>query len=308
MEYMEQHTAKHFVLQLGSLASLYLSLAFLLVLVFAAINLAIPDAADPYWRINEYHTQARLGIAMVIVFFPTYLILTRLVNAARRQAQSGTYLGLTKWLIYLSLLVGGAVLLGDLVAVILAFLEGEVTERFILKATAVLLVIGAAFSYYVLDARGYWLTHELRSRRFGLAATLVVLTCVVGAFTLIEGPGTARERALDEEQIRDLQEIQYQLEDTLRRTGEVPARLSNLTTADELPTAPADRPAYRYEKSETGFVLCATFATASRPESTRQPLPPDRDGDEAYLINPNDWSHGVGETCFARDIHYPEET
>ncbi|MEN9922388.1 MAG: hypothetical protein RL097_665, partial [Candidatus Parcubacteria bacterium] len=39
---MENHTAKHFVLQLGSLASLYLSLSFLLVLLFGVINLIFP--------------------------------------------------------------------------------------------------------------------------------------------------------------------------------------------------------------------------------------------------------------------------
>jgi hypothetical protein len=41
-------------------------------------------------------------------------------------------------LVYLSLLVGGGVLLGDLVAVILAFLNGEITTRFILKAGVLL--------------------------------------------------------------------------------------------------------------------------------------------------------------------------
>jgi hypothetical protein len=48
-------------------------------------------------------------------------------------------------LVYLSLLVGGGVLLGDLVAIILAFLNGEITTRFILKAGVLLVVVGAAF-------------------------------------------------------------------------------------------------------------------------------------------------------------------
>ena len=43
---MENHTAKHFVLQLGSLVSLYLSLSFLIVLIFGVINKMFPDAAD----------------------------------------------------------------------------------------------------------------------------------------------------------------------------------------------------------------------------------------------------------------------
>jgi hypothetical protein len=78
--YMENNTAKHFVLQLGSLITLYLSIAFLLVLLFNIINLLYPDAVDSYWQIESSSEGVRLGIAMLLVFFPTYLILTRKVN------------------------------------------------------------------------------------------------------------------------------------------------------------------------------------------------------------------------------------
>lgn len=300
---MENHTAKHFALQLGSLASLYLSLAFLLVLVFAAINIAIPDATDSSWQLENYQSQVRLGFAMVLVFFPTYLILTRLVNTSRRQDPAGSYLGLTKWLIYLSLLVGGAVLLGDLVAVILAFLEGEVTERFILKALAVLLVIGTAMTYYLLDARGYWLHNQLHSQRFGLGATLVVLVCLIAGFSLIEGPGTARERALDQEQVRDLEMIQREIASYLAVTDELPSALSELTTPINLPTAPADRADYTYTRTDDGFRLCATFATASRPDQSlrNRPLDPSNSS-RPMIINPDEWSHEAGEVCFERFV------
>jgi uncharacterized protein YacL len=157
---MENTTPKHFVLQLGSLISLYISLGFLLGLLFGIINLKFPDATEGYWALESASSAVRLGIAMVIVFFPTYLILTRLVNKLRRQEKNGSYLNLTKWLVYLSLLVGGGVLLGDLVAVIMTFLEGEITQRFIFKALAVLVVVGLAFHYYILDARGFWLAQN----------------------------------------------------------------------------------------------------------------------------------------------------
>ncbi len=185
---MENHTARHFVLQLGSLASLYLSLSFLLVLIFGVINLAFPDATNGYWEIESAHQGVRIGFAMVIVFFPTYLILTRTVNKLRRTETSGAYLSLTKWLVYLSLLVGGGVLLGDLVTVIMTFLEGEITQRFILKAAAVFVVIGAAFHYYILDARGFWLKNEAKSVQFAYGAIAVVIASLAYGFTSIEAP------------------------------------------------------------------------------------------------------------------------
>ena len=157
---MNNHTAKHFVVQLGSLISLYLSLAFFLVLAFGFINLLFPDSLDGVWQLENAASNVRLGFAMVVVFFPTYLVLTRLVNKNRRASQDTNYLGLTKWLIYLSLLIAGLTLLGDMVAVIMGFLEGELTQRFLLKALAVAVVTGAAFFYYLKDAQGYWLTRE----------------------------------------------------------------------------------------------------------------------------------------------------
>jgi hypothetical protein len=100
-KHVENHTAKHIVLKLGSLASLYLSLSFLLVLLFGLINLLFPEVADTVYAAESASSDVRLGIAMTIVFFPTYLLLTRMVKQTRRKGGKGSYLGLTKWLIYL---------------------------------------------------------------------------------------------------------------------------------------------------------------------------------------------------------------
>ncbi len=142
---MENNTAKHTVLQLGALITLYVSLTSLVVLLFSIINLQLPDAIDSYWEIESSASSVRYAIAMLVVFFPTYITLTRVVNKTRRSETNPTYLGLTKWLLYLSLLVGGGVLLGDAVVVILNFLEGEITMRFLLKAVTLFLVVGVAF-------------------------------------------------------------------------------------------------------------------------------------------------------------------
>jgi hypothetical protein len=304
---METHTAKHFALQLGSLASLYLSLSFLLVLIFSIVNLSFPDATDSIWQIESYSSSARLGIAMVIVFFPTYLILTRFVNTSRRKSTSNSYLTLTKWLIYLSLLVGGAVLLGDLVAVILAFLEGDITTRFILKSLAVLVVVGAAFSYYLLDAREYWITHERQSIVFGGVALAVVLIAVVFGFMNIEAPAEVRERKLDATQVQDLQNIQWRIQEYLLLNERLPESIAEVFVAVPQPEAPENRPAYRYELTDDGFQLCATFSTESRTDEFyyhNRPMmaPVEKSG----ILNPDNWEHGTGEVCFERKVQFAE--
>lgn len=299
---MENHTAKNFALQLGSLASLYLSLSFLIVLLFGIINILYPDATNEYWMVEQSHDSVRLGIAMVIVFFPTYLVLTRMVNTARRNESDGVYLALTKWLIYLSLLVGGAVLLGDMVAVIMGFLEGELTHRFILKALVVFFVTGTAFDYYILDARGYWLKNEKKSLLFALGAAVVVVASVGYGFTHIDTPSDVREQRLDATQVTDLQQLQWRIQDHAVANGALPASLEELANG-AIPTAPEERPAYGYNVTPEGFELCATFAQSSTESENYMYQGSMMSNEKMMIKNPDNWQHDAGEVCFKRIIN-----
>lgn len=301
---MENNTAKHFVLQLGSLITLYLSIAFLLVLLFNIINLLYPDAVDSYWQIEASSEGVRLGIAMLLVFFPTYLILTRKVNNVRREESNSTYSGFTKWLVYLSLLIGGGVLLGDLVAIILAFLNGEITTRFILKAGVLLVVVGAAFYYYLQDARGYWLAREKMSVYYAGAMSTVVFLSLVLGFNHIETPTQVREMKLDETQVMDLQNIQYRIEDYARINDTLPATIEELYVGVETPVAPEDREAYSYKITEKGFELCATFAYPSQnPDIYSYPADVSSELTKTMAIKGgNNWDHKDGRYCFERVV------
>ncbi len=301
---MENHTAKHFVLQLGSLITLYLSVTFLLVLLFNIINLLYPDALEGYYQIESSSQGVRMGIAMLIVFFPTYLILTRKVNSIRRQETNSAYSGFTKWLVYLSLLIGGGVLLGDLVAIILAFLNGEITTRFILKALSLLVVVGAAFYYYLQDARGYWITREKMSIYYAGAMSVVVLLTLVVGFNHIKTPIQVREMRLDETQVMNLQNVQLRIEDYLRVNNVLPATVEELYVGVEVPMAPEDREAYSYQITEKGFELCATFAYPSQnPDMYSYPVDVSPELTKTrYIKGGNIWDHKEGRYCFERVV------
>lgn len=296
---MEQ-TAKNFALQLGSLIALYVSLGSLLVLLFGIINIAFPDAAESYWQVESASTSIRFSIASLIVFFPTYLILTRMVNTIRRR-ESGTYLALTKWLIYLSLLVGGGVLLGDLVALINTFLSGELVTRFLLKSLSVFVVVGAAFAYYLLDARSYWQQHEKRSVQYGIAAAVVVLAVIVAGFFHTETPSEVREKRIDDEQINALQNMQWQIIEYYNIYGALPETLDEAFEGLKVPVATDERDPYEYRITENGFELCATFAHPT-PESSPYALERSVIEPGGVVKNPYNWNHGDGSWCFERVI------
>lgn len=295
-----ENTAKNFALQLGSLIALYVSIGSLLTLLFGIITIAFPDAADSYYIYDAASSQIRFSIATLIVFFPVYLVLTRMVNTVRR-TEHGTYLTLTKWLIYLSLLVGGIVILGDFVAVINSFLNGEITTRFVLKALSILVVVGTAFSYYLLDARGHWQKNEKQSIQYGAGAAIVVVAVLVLGFFHTETPAQVREIHIDDLQVQALNEIQWRIEEHYRVNGELPESINKLYVGLSEPTASEGRGAYEYNvQSADRFELCAEFIHPSTDQnefSSARPM-----FEPGAIKNPYNWDHGTGRWCFERVI------
>jgi hypothetical protein len=298
---MENNNAKHFALQLGSLISLYVSIGALIVLLFGIITIQFPDELAGYWEVSNASGSMRWAIAFLLVFFPTYLALTRVINVARRSG--AVYLTITKWLIYLSLVIGGAVLLGDLVAVIYNFLNGELTVRFLLKALTVLVVVGSAFTYYVYDARGYWQTHEASSKQYAFGGIILVLVSLVFGYMNVESPAEVREHTADATQISDLSTIQSFVVNQYTITNMLPASLDELELKGSIPTAPEGRDEYTYERiSPTSFELCAEFAYPSQPNEFSYPAYYEKG---VVIMNPDDWAYEAGNWCFTRVVNAP---
>ncbi|MCA9364077.1 hypothetical protein KC727_02570 [Candidatus Kaiserbacteria bacterium] len=296
-----EHTAKNFALQLGSLIALYVSLMSLIFLLFSIITIAFPDPLESYWQVDSASSSIRSSIAMLIVFFPAYLVLTRKVNTARRRSED--YLKFTTWLVYLSLLLGGVVLLGDLVSVVNTFLNGELTIRFVLKALTVFVVIGAAFFYYLKDVRGYWQTHEKQSLQYGATVLTVVVVALILGFFHTETPAQVREHTADNTTLADLQDMEWHIENYYSLNGTVPKTLEEAYQGFETPTAVVGRRAYEYSVTQNGFQLCAEFAFVSDPYSNvyTRPLP----AEENMIKGASNWEHTAGWSCFPRVLSIP---
>jgi len=295
-----ENNAKHFALQLGALISLYVSVGSLISLLFGVITIAFPDPTNT-WEYVGATDGIRFAIALLVVFFPAYLALTRIVNQERR-GTGVPYLGITKWLIYLSLVVGGVALLADFVAIIYTFLNGDLTTRFLLKALAMLVVVGLPSAYYFYDTRGYWITHESRSKQYAfVVAVLIAVATVVGYFH-IETPSEVREQRQDDQTITDLSTIQSHIENAYALSNALPESLDALGDRITVPSAPEGRPSYEYTKtSDVAFTLCATFANPSRQED----IPQYASMSDIGIKNPYDWTHKEGRTCFERVMNEP---
>lgn len=295
--------AKNFVLQLGSLVALFVSIPAFIALLFGIINIQFPDAADSYWQVESAGNAIRYSIAVLVIFFPAYLTLTRMVNNSRR-GEGQKYHIVTKWLIYLALLVGGLVMLIDLAVVVFTFLNGEITTRFILKAVALLAVIAAAFYYYLLDARDHWQKKEKISVLIGLVTLAIVLVSVVVGYLRIEAPSVVREIKIDNEQLNDLRDMQWRVEEFYQVNGLLPDGLEDIFQDLPTPTAPENRESYGYRKTGSDtYELCATFS---------QPTPESERGSYKYAVDSSmlyqnqNWDHIAGRKCFERKAVKPE--
>jgi hypothetical protein len=126
---------------------LLMGATYLVVLLHRLIDLAFDDGG---YR-NAHGI--RWAISVLVVTAPTYLWLTAR-ERAKLAADPALYRSaIRRWMTYLTLLGASAVLLGDLVSVIYAFLSGDFTLQFMAKALVVGAVSGLIFVYYLGDIR-----------------------------------------------------------------------------------------------------------------------------------------------------------
>lgn len=299
-------TPKDFFLYFGAMAALYVSAFSLLALLFAYIDVLLPDNLE-YYRIDFSSGTIRFSIASLIIIFPTYIILTKILNNDVRRNPEKRDLWIRKWLIYFTLFVSGITIIVDLIRLINEFLGGELTTQFVLKIVSVLVVTGAVFGYYMLDLKGKWEREVRKAKTVGWITTFVVLAAVVSGFFIIGSPASQRLLRFDQEKVNDLQNIQWQLVNFWQSKEKLPDTLAELEDPISSFMVPVDQQTgeeYSYRKiSGLKFELCAEFNKESTGlsninERIVKPVP--ISGGSG--IEDSNWAHGEGEVCFERTI------
>ncbi len=305
-------TPKDFFLWIGVIITLYISSISLLTLLFQYIDVLFEDSLKNAFY-DPYSGAIRFAIASLIVIFPLYIYLTRLVNKEVRQNPEKKDIGVRKWLIFLTLFVAGVTIIIDLIVLINTFLGGEeLTFGFILKVLSILVVIGGVFLYYFYDLKGKWETSKKLSQSIGAGVSVLVVAVIVLGFFIMGSPQSMRDIRFDQDKLRDLSNIQWQIINHYQQKEQLPNKLVDLEdplVGYILPEDSQTGKAYGYEvMGELTFKLCADFNKESReyePTDTggiAQQNVWSRSLEYRYAIDDKNWSHGVGETCFERTI------
>ncbi|MBI4087914.1 hypothetical protein HY418_00835 [Candidatus Kaiserbacteria bacterium] len=298
-------TPKDFFLWAGAMIAVYASFFAFISLLFDYLNYAFPDPLQ-YFPADPYSGGISYEMASLIVLVPLATWLLLIIQGTIRRDSTRSEIWVRKWALYLTLFIAGITVAADLITLIMYFLQGDVTVRFLLKVVVVLLVVGAGFFHFLADLHGYWAANPTKSKLVAWSIGALVVISIGSGFFIVGTPWEARLYRFDEQKVSDLQQVQWQLVNFWQSKEKLPVALSELQDPISgfiVPSDPQTGAAYTYEKTGAlSFKLCAAFNAETKaygPSTRTVPVVPAGGTEKAISDN---WQHGAGEVCFERTI------
>lgn len=260
-------------------------------ILFQFINLYVPGDAG-YNFFGSAQSTIRFSVSSLVIVFPVLVWVLRFL-ARDMAAQPGKRdLKIRKWLLYFTLFVTGIIVVGDLVALVYSFMQGDLTLRFLLKVGVILGLAGSIFYYFLHDLHD---TAEKGRRVLGRVMMGVVVASLVAGFVTAGSPASQRARANDDRRVGDLQSIESQLIWYWQAKNRLPRTLDELSSSTIggyiVPVDPKTGQPYEYTPTGAlAYQLCATFEALSDTENS---LIMPRGTGGVYT-----WQHGEGRECF----------
>jgi len=298
---IKRNLPRDLFLHLLTIVTLYWSATSFVTLLWQYINKFFPNVLE--YRSYDYFTgPMRFAIASLIIVFPIFILVSWVLNKIYLKEYAVRESKIRKWLIYLTLFIASLIIIGDLVSVLNALLNGDLTTRFILKALSILLVSVLVFWYYLDDVRRETPTNL--AKPFAILTSILVLTGVVGAFFIVGSPIAARLIQFDQQKIYDLQGIQSQIINYWQRKETLPNSLLDLNdpvSNFKIPVDPQTGQSYEYkiiystDSSVLKFELCAKFNKEGINQYDSMSIP-------VKGFTADNWNHPAGYYCFQRTI------
>lgn len=299
-------TPKDFFLWAGAMVTFYWSVIAYIYLVFDYINYAFPNALS-FYPADPYQSGISFEMASIIVLFPLYLFLMRLIRGDIARDPSRAEVWVRRWALILTLFVAGITAAIDLIALLTTFLNGEaLTTAFLLKVLVVFLIAAGVFMHFIADLRGYWTTNPLKKRYVGIGVAVLALVTIFSGFLIVGTPAQARLARFDAQKVNDLQNIQSQVVNYWQAKQTLPATLADLDNSliyGPTPVDPETGASYDYQiTGSLSFKLCADFNRESRGSQNLYYAEPIAISPTGARKPQDTWQHGKGTVCFDRTI------
>ena len=290
-----KNPALHFFLYLVWFLSLGFVASGVGAILFQIINKYFSDTLSGAYGALVSQGVAVYGVASLVVAAPVYFIVGHLVHAYLRSGAIDEMSRVRKWITYIILFIAAGTIIGDLIALMVNVLNGDIVWRFALKALVILLIAGAIFGYYFWEIRRSPTTGagKRENKAMGGIAIGVVALVFGAAFLVVDSPVVARDKRADEQTLSWAQQTDSAVRDFYSRHDQLPATLADVKS-DPLAFF-ASAGSIGYEKTaSTSYQLCADFVRSTLGESDPYSNP------EAPT-----WEHPIGHYCFDRTVEQP---
>ncbi len=309
-QYMNTKTTpRDFFLHLGAIIALIVSVVSIINLYFSVINYYFPDQLAGYF----YAGNIAWPISVLIILVPLLYVFEYMISKDMVKSPEKADLWIRKWRIYLTLFVTGATIIGDFIALINVYLNGEISSRFLYKVLAVIVISGIVFAYYILIKNPGEVNKNLTKKIVVILGIVITLAAIILGFLVVGSPTKQRNVRFDSTRVSDLNGIQWQIINHWQQKAELPLSLDELKdpiSGYSIPVDPKTRADYEYKVISSGtkpsFELCADFALESSDGKGR--------GDyygggydiarsyEVGYLGEDNWKHVAGRSCFIRTI------
>jgi hypothetical protein len=295
-------SAREAFLYLTLFVTLYTATWHLGSLLFDLINRAYPDPSDTEYAVIRLGDSVRWSIASIAVAFPVFLYVAHYLGCELARNPVKRLSAVRRWLTYLTLFIAVTVLIGDVITLVYKALGGEFTIRLGLKVLVAAVIAGATFGYYLKDLR-----HEESEapstapatsslgRWLAIAASLVMVTTIVGAIAATGTPFARRLVKLDDRRIDDLRELAQAIDGEFEKHAVLPTGLVALSSKPgntlSLVDPDTGTPYAYLPAAGRRYRLCAVFATDTGVTGAE---------DVAR------WQHGKGQHCFDLEAPKPD--
>lgn len=291
-------------------------------LAFSWIDRQFADKlTDATYYYSYAATGMRWSVASLLVGYPIFVFLGWRLAATKRKDPERRRSRVHAWLTYVTLIFAAGALIGDLVAVVFQFLNGELGVRFAAKAAVVGVISAAILWNYSRDVERHASGVDLAGRALAILTSIAVGILVAWAFTIVRSPQSAREQMADEQRISGLMDATRLVDCHYTYADALPESLDALGTylgeraqrlpvadgcANSVPNDPITGASYDYRPVDADtYELCANFAIGwPDAEGELREWQPGgyyysarAGGERRKLQKPT----GPGETCFEID-------
>ena len=253
-------------------------------LLFGIIEQTFPDAlaGSSAVSVSGAMDGIHYAIAALLIGFPLYVGALRIWFRKFREDEGRTESRLSQWLTYLVLLIASVTIVGDLIAVVFTFLQGEITWRFFLKALTISGIAGVIFGFYYFERKKIQYHQDIARKTFqtfGWSVASVVCISILLGFFVGGSPETARKQGFDIKRANDLSTLAGCIQGYASDLGTLPAsmdvlqRSSAYAYCSSFMQDPETGKMYEYQVLESSltqgagrvgaFELCANFSLSS---------------------------------------------